>query len=249
MGVDTSSHVAEHNLDSIQRKHRGRSWVEGARVVAILTLTLGCIIALASFVFPGTRPVIVTAGGLGWLFLSAFVLFFFRDAKPQPPLAAGVILSPAHGTIDYIDTTTEERFLKGPARRISIYLSLLNVHVQHAPASSTVEFLQHFPGRWSRAIRRDASLRNEHLLVGLAFGAGRTMALRLISGIWVRRIVPWIEHGQHLTRGERIGLIRFGSRVDVLLPLDAQITVEPGDRVRGGETILARFDAPFDSRT
>jgi phosphatidylserine decarboxylase len=128
-----------------------------------------------------------------------------------------------------------------PARRISIYLSLRNVHVQHAPVSGSVEVLQHFPGRRSRAIRRDASLRNEHLFVGLSFGEGRTMALRLISGIWVRRIVPWISRGQQIICGERIGLIRFGSRVDVFLPLDAQVSVRPGDKVRGGETILARF--------
>jgi phosphatidylserine decarboxylase len=105
-----------------------------------------------------------------------------------------------------------------------------------------VEFLQRFPGRWSRAIRRDASLRNEHLLLGLKFGQERSMAVRMISGIWVRRIVPWIAPGQNVLGGERIGIIRFGSRVDVFLPLDARVRVNPGDRVRGGETILAQFE-------
>jgi phosphatidylserine decarboxylase len=215
------------------------------KVVSILGLAFALIAVFALAALPAKVWEIGIAGGLAWIVCAAFVLFFFRDANPHPPGESGVILSPAHGTIDYIDTATETQFLNGPARRISIYLSLLNVHVQHAPVSGSVEVLQHFPGRWSRAIRRDASLRNEHLLVGLTFDEGRRMALRLISGIWVRRIVPWIARGQQVVCGERIGLIRFGSRVDVFLPLSAQVSVMPGDRVRGGETILARFQEQF----
>ena len=211
------------------------------KVVVALGLAFGLITVLTLAALPAEARVIGVVGGLAWLVCAAFVLWFFRDANPRPPAEPGVVLSPAHGTIDYLDTTAEAHFLNGPARRISIYLSLLNVHVQHAPVSGSVEVLQHFPGRWSRAIRREASLRNEHLLVGLSFGDGRKMVLRLISGIWVRRIVPWISCGQRIVRGERIGLIRFGSRVDVFLPLDAQVIVKPGDKVRGGETILARF--------
>jgi phosphatidylserine decarboxylase len=214
------------------------------KVAGLLGLALALIGVIALAAMPARAWAIGSAAGIAWIVSSAFVLFFFRDANPHPTGEPGLVLSPAHGTIDYIDTTAETHFLNGPARRISIYLSLLNVHVQHAPASGSIEFLQHFPGRWSRAIRRDASLRNEHLLVGLALGDGRNIALRLISGIWVRRIVPWIERGQRVASGERIGLIRFGSRVDVFLPLNAQVSVAPGDRVRGGETILARFPEP-----
>ena len=224
---------------AVQHKHRARSWVEGLKVVGALGIAFALIGMLALATFPPKASAIGIIGGLAWMTCSAFVLFFFRDASPHPTNERGAILSPAHGTIDYIDTTTETHFLSGPAQRISIYLSLLNVHVQHSPVSGNVEMLQHFPGRWSRARRRDASLRNEHLLIGLSFGEGRTMALRLISGIWVRRIVPWIDPGQSVLYGERIGLIRFGSRVDVFLPLDARIRVKPGDKVRGGETVLA----------
>jgi phosphatidylserine decarboxylase len=210
------------------------------KVVGVLGL-LAWIAAAGLAAVPGqiSNPWIVA--GVAWLFCGAAVLCFFRDAKPRPPDEPGVILAPAHGTIDYIDTTTEDRFLNGSAQRVSIYLSLLDVHVQHAPISGSIELVQHFAGRWSRARRRDASLRNEHLLVGVSSGEGRKLALRLISGIFVRRIVPWITRGQHVLSGERIGLIRFGSRVDVFLPLDAQMLVRPGDKVRGGETILARL--------
>jgi len=240
--MDTSTHIPipSPDLVAVQQKHRGRSLVEGMKIVAILGLTFALILALTWIALPSQTWVTGIVAGLA-LVSGAFVLYFFRDANPHPPVEAGVILSPAHGIVDYIDTATETHFLKEPACRISIYLSLLNVHVQHAPVSGSIEVLQHFPGRWSRAIRREASLRNEHLLVGLTFADGRSMALRLISGIWVRRIVPWITPGQSVVGGERIGLIRFGSRVDVFLPLTAQVSVKPGDRVRGGETILARF--------
>jgi len=226
---------------AVGQKHRGRSVIEGWKVVALLTLAWAVIAALAWAAWPARAWPIGMACGLAWSICVSFVFYFFRDAEPHPPSEPGTILSPAHGTIDYIDTSTEASFLNGPARRISIYLSLLNVHVQHAPVSGGVAFLQHFPGCWSRARRRDASLRNEHLLVGLDVGEGRHVAIRMISGIWVRRIVPWIACGQRVMRGERIGLIRFGSRVDVFLPLNAMVKVAPGDRVRGGETVLARF--------
>ena len=240
MSAGPPGSVSDQDLAAIQQKYRGRSLIEGTKVVAILVLLFALTAGLAWLVVPARLGVIGVAAGLACLGM-AFVLFFFRDANPRPPDEPGLILSPAHGTVDYIDTTAETHFLNGPARRISIYLSLLNVHVQHAPVSGNVEFLQHFPGRWSRAIRRDASLRNEHLLIGLSFGDGRRMALRMISGIWVRRIVPWVSRGERIVGGERIGLIRFGSRVDVFLPVSAQVNVKPGDKVRGGETILGRL--------
>jgi phosphatidylserine decarboxylase len=215
--------------------------LEGLKVVAVLGLVCAVTGLLISVAIPA-KVEIGLGAGLAWLAGASFVLWFFRDASPRPPFDCGAILSPAHGTVDYIDTSAEMRFLGGSARRISIYLSLFNVHVQHAPVSGRVELLQHFPGRWSRAIRRDSSLRNEHLMVGLTSDEGPSIVIRMISGIWVRRIVPWIIHGERVTSGQRIGLIRFGSRVDVFLPLNAQVNVKPGDRVRGGETILARLD-------
>jgi phosphatidylserine decarboxylase len=237
-----ASSLSAQDLAAVQHKHRGRSLLEGLKVIAVLGLILAFVGVLAVATIPRKGWEIGLVTGLSWLAGASFVLCFFRDAGPQPSAEHGVILSPAHGTIDYIDSSSETRFLNGPARRISIYLSLLNVHVQHAPVSGTVEVLQHFPGRRSRAIRRDSSLRNEHLLVGLPSAEGRNIAVRMISGIWVRRIVPWIACGQRVTCGERIGLIRFGSRVDVFLPLDAHVNVKPGDRVRGGQTILGRFE-------
>ena len=246
MRAHTCHSIPDHHLAAVQRTHRGRSQVDGMKITAALGLAFALTAVFALVAVPAQAWTIGMAAGLAWFTCAAFILFFFRDANPHPPGEAGVILSPAHGTIDYIDIATETIFLNGPARRISIYLSLLNVHVQYAPASANVGVLQHFPGRWSRAKRREASLRNEHLLVGFTSGDGHKFALRLISGIWVRRIVPWIARDQRVVGGERIGLIRFGSRVDVFLPLSAQVSVQPGDKVRGGETILARFAGAQD---
>src|SRR5262245_39409561 len=141
-----ASSVSVQHLAAVRQKHRGRSWLDGLKMVGRLTLVVGLGATLALISLPATVRLVGTLAGLVWLAGAAFVLFFFRDANPQPPEEPGAILSPAHGTIDYIDTTTETGFLNGPARRISIYLSLFNVHVQHAPASGNVELLQHFPG-------------------------------------------------------------------------------------------------------
>jgi phosphatidylserine decarboxylase len=243
MEVGAQKMLVDEKADLVRDKHRGRSWVEGLKVVAIVSILFILVAFLVVLALPGrTWETIIAASGV-LVVCAACVLIFFRDADPHPPNDVGVILSPSHGTIDYIDTTTESQFLNGTVRRISIYLSLKNVHVQNAPATGSVDVVRHFPGRWSRAIRRDASLRNEHLLVGLTLDGGQRIALRLISGIVVRRIVPWISPGQQVSGGERIGLIRFGSRVDVFLPLDWEVLVKPGDKVRGGETILARVPA------
>ena len=243
MEVGAQKVIVDEKADPVRDTHRGRSWLEGCKVVAIVGIVFTLFVVLLAVAVPSWTKGIIIAAGLAFLGCAACVLIFFRDADPHPPAETGVILSPSHGTIDYVDTTTESQFLNGTVRRISIYLSLKNVHVQHAPVTGSVDVVRHFPGRWSRAIRRDASLRNEHLLVGLTLDGGQRIALRLISGIVVRRIVPWISPGQQVIGGERIGLIRFGSRVDVFLPLDWQVTVKPGDKVRGGETILARVAA------
>jgi phosphatidylserine decarboxylase len=233
----------------VDPKHRGRSLLEGFKIIFLSGIILGtlAVVLMNAFSAPqsGSILMLMTAGA--WAFWSCLVLFFFRDADPHPPLEPGVIVSPAHGTVDYVDETEEKHFMEGRSHRVSIYLSLRDVHVQNAPISGKVEFLKHFPGRFARAIRRDASLRNDHLLIGFALEPRRKMAIRLTAGVVVRRILPWIGQGQFVGRGERISLICFGSRVDVFLPLAAEITVNPGDKLRGGETIIARLPEEIPS--
>ncbi|MCI0534102.1 MAG: phosphatidylserine decarboxylase [Verrucomicrobiales bacterium] len=228
---------------SVNQKHRGRSIVEGLKIISLSGIILGTIgVALiVGFSAPPSGSILMMMMVGVWAFWSCLVIFFFRDTDPHPPFEPGVIVSPAHGTVDYVDETEEKHFMEGRAHRVSIYLSLRDVHVQNAPIAGKVEFLKHFPGRFARAIRRDASLRNDHLLIGFAFAPHRKMAIRLTAGVVVRRVLPWIEQGQFVARGERISLICFGSRVDVFLPSSAEVVVNPGDKLRGGETIIARL--------
>lgn len=176
-----------------------------------------------------------------WVVFSVFCLWFFRDPSPRVPRDANVIVSPAHGKVDVIDETTESDFIGGPCRRVSIFLSLVAVHVQKAPVSGKVTYLKHTPGQFLSALKLDSATENENVLLGIesAERAGEKVAVRLIAGVLARRIVPWIAAGDEIARGERVSLIQFGSRVDLYLPLTAQVRVRLGDHVRGGETVLA----------
>jgi len=172
---------------------------------------------------------------------SLFSLWFFRDPNPRVPGDSNAIVAPAHGKVDVIDETTESQFVGGPCRRISIFLSVIEVHVQQAPVAGKISCLKHTPGEFMSALKLDSAARNENVLIGFDSSErpGEKIAVRLIAGVLARRIVPWITPGDEVERGERISLIQFGSRVDIYLPPSAQIRVKLGDKVRGGETVIA----------
>ena len=176
-----------------------------------------------------------------WILLSGFILYFFRDPTPVVPTLPGIIVSPGHGTVDFIGETTEPEYVGGKCKRVSIFLSIFDVHIQNAPVSGQVEFMKHTSGQFVNAMRLESSATNENLLIGFHTPEGRKISIRLIAGLIARRIVPWVQEYETVEQGERISLIQFGSRVDIYLPLDADIAVRPGDKVRGGETILAKY--------
>ena len=175
------------------------------------------------------------------LLFAVFTLYFFRDPNPRVPVGANLVLSPAHGKVDVIDTTTELLFMGGECRRISIFLSVIDVHVQHAPVGGKVAFLKYTIGHFLNALKTESALHNENVLLG--FEATEPLVgkvgVRLIAGVIARRIVPYVQQGEEVVRGDRISLIQFGSRTDVYLPANAKIKVSLGDHVVGGETVLA----------
>lgn len=179
-----------------------------------------------------------------WVLFSLFTLFFFRDPTPRVPSEARVVVAPAHGKVDLIDTTEEPRFMGGPCQRVSIFLSVFNVHVQNAPVAGTVRYFKYTEGKFLNAMKADSAAHNENALIGIEASdpAGAKIGVRLIAGLIARRIVPWVTVGETVERGERISLIQFGSRVDVYLPKEARVRVMTGQKVVGGETILASFD-------
>src|SRR5947208_7346727 len=171
------------------------------------------------------------------VFLALFVFSFFRDPDRVIPAEPGAVVSPADGRVVVV---TEEENAGRPGQRLSVFLAIWNVHVNRAPASGTITNLDYRPGKFLAAMRERASLENEQNVFTLSTEAGE-MVFKQIAGLIARRVVSWKKPGESVLRGERVGLVRFGSRVDIWLPQDAQISVKVGDTVHGGSSVLARW--------
>jgi len=171
--------------------------------------------------------------------LAAFVLYFFRDPERAVPAGPGLVVSPADGRVVVV---TDEQNAGRPGKRISIFLAIWNVHVNRSPTAGTITKLDYKPGKFMVAARERASLENEQNIISLATGAGEIM-FKQIAGLIARRVVCWKKQGDSVARGERIGLVRFGSRVDLWVPRDSEILVSVGDNVTGGSSVLARWPA------
>jgi phosphatidylserine decarboxylase len=193
---------------------------------------------------------LLVLGGMGFLlkwyiaawvlvFLAAFVFSFFRNPERVIPAEAGAVVAPADGRVVVV---TEEENAGRAGKRISIFLAIWNVHVNRAPADGTITKLEYRPGKFLAAMRERASLENEQNVFTLSTEAGE-MVFKQIAGWIARRVVSWKKAGERVARGERIGLVRFGSRVDVWLPKEAEILVKLGESVKGGSSVLARWPA------
>src|ERR1700677_2441182 len=179
--------------------------------------------------------------GFVWVLFSLSTVYFFRDPNARTPVQPGVVVSPAHGKVDVVEQLTDSQFPGGPCHRISIFLSVIDVHVQNAPVSGKIDCIVHTAGQFINALRAESATHNENVLIGFVSTEtpGEKIGLRLIAGVLARRIIPFIKVGDELGRGDRISLIQFGSRCDLYLPLRYKINVKLGDKVVGGETIMA----------
>ena len=221
-------------------KHAGQARRAAFKLVFLAWLgvvLIGCSSLLAHFL----SAKIFGAIAVVWALFVVFTFYFFRDPTARTPAMHGLVVSPGHGKVDVVDRLEDAPFVGGPCHRISIFLSLLDVHVQNAPVSGRVHCVVHTPGKFLSALRADAALYNENVLIGFDSSEliGEKIGLRLIAGVLARRIVPFVQVGDELGRGERISLIQFGSRCDLYLPLRYEIKVKLGDKVVGGETIVA----------
>lgn len=227
-------------------KHKGKARRAAMRLIWMtLVVLLAAMLAGLLAQFLGALVLALSTVMIAvWALFVLFTLYFFRDPEARVPAGAGLVVSPGHGKVDLVDTFTEPRFLGGECQRISIFLSVLDVHVQNAPVTGRVALLKHQSGQYLSALRSDCGLHNENVLLGIEADdpAGEKIGVRLIAGVLARRIIPWVEAGDEIVRGGRISLIQFGSRVEVYLPLRAKVRVKTGDRVVGGETILAVFE-------
>ena len=227
-------------------KHAGKAQQAGLRLIllslgALLVLLAVGVLAkvIGSFVVGMASTLVML-----WILFTVFTLYFFRDPEPQAPSDRAAIVSPAHGTVDVVDETAEAEFMGGPCKRISIFLSVFNVHVQRAPVSGKIVFQKHTHGQFVSATRSDCGSFNENVLLGFApvEFPDRKIGVRLVAGLIARRIIVWAGAGETVPRSERISLIQFGSRADVYLPLRAKVHCQLGDKVKGGETIIAAFE-------
>ena len=180
----------------------------------------------------------------GWLavafgVLTCFVFWFFRDPERPIPTGAGLIVAPADGKIVQIREEQEERFLHGRAIRISIFLNIFDVHVNRTPIAGVITEVQYKRGKFLVASREAASAENEQNTVSVD-GDGTRAVFKQIAGLIARRIVFNKKPGDHVALGERVGLIKFGSRVDVELGPDWEIVVQPGVHVSAGSSVIAR---------
>jgi phosphatidylserine decarboxylase len=171
--------------------------------------------------------------------LTAFTAFFFRDPERNIPSGEGAFVSPADGRVCQI-IETEDPYCGGRVRQVSIFLNVFNVHVNRVPAQGLVEVVKYNPGKFLAAWDHKASLDNEQTRVGINCGTCKIL-VRQIAGLVARRVVCNLSEGQRVLRGQRFGLIRFGSRTDILLPLHAVIKVKVGDAVKGGSSIIAEI--------
>ena len=179
-------------------------------------------------------PLIWLAGVSGLLLL--FVLNFFRDPERTIPNEEGVIVSPGDGKIVEI-VEEKDPMLDGPYRRVSIFLNVFNVHVQRVPVGGRIEQIKYNEGKFLNAASHKASLKNEQNAMIIDTGKQKVL-VKQIAGLIARRIVCWAKEGDNYSLGQRYGLIRFGSRVDLFLPLSAEVKVSLGDHVSGGTSII-----------
>jgi phosphatidylserine decarboxylase len=190
----------------------------------------GCVLAAGVIVWLAAWPYAMPA-----LLLAAFFLQFFRDPERQIPTDPGAVLSPGDGKVTDVSTVSVGGVLKS---RISIFLSVFDVHVNRSPIGGVIRDVRYQRGKFLNAMGANSAEENEQNIVTVE-GEGRTVIFKQIAGLLARRIVFDRKVGDTVARGERIGLIKFGSRVDVLLDRDAALQVKPGDRVKGGASILA----------
>jgi phosphatidylserine decarboxylase len=227
-------------------KHSGKARKAGLKLILItlllvvLVLVFGFFATAIGIVVAAVWPFVVAL----WMLFALFTLYFFRDPNPRIPAGTKLILAPAHGKVDVIDVTREIQFMGGECKRVSIFLSVVDVHVQNAPVSGKVAFSKYSQGQFLNALKVESASFNENLLLGFEASEvpGGKVGVRLIAGLIARRIVDFVKQGDVVQAGDRISLIQFGSRADVYLPLTANIKVNLGDRVVGGVTVLASFE-------
>ena len=204
-------------------------------------IAIAAVLALVALIFASRR-----GGWPSWVLtavmvvIAVWVAYFFRDPERSGARGDRVVTAPADGKVVLITEVDEPAFIHGRALRVSIFMNVFNVHVNRYPVSGTVKYVQYNPGKFLNAAVEKSSLENEQRSVGIESGPYRIL-VRQIAGLIARRIVTYSRTGERVEQGERMGLIRFGSRVDIFLPTDAQVQVKIGELTTAGTTVVAEL--------
>jgi len=212
----------------------------------VVDRAVGVPIVKEGFPFLGIGAgVALLLGLLGWTVvavaaagLTLFAAWFFRNPARVIPQGSGLVVAPGDGTVIAIEEEFESRFLKDRSVRLTIFLNVFDVHVNRIPCEGVVEDIQYQRGAFLLASNPEATLKNEQNALFLRTAQGAKVLCVQVAGLIARRIVCWLSPGERVMRGERFGLIRFGSRMDTYLPLGTELKVAVGQRVKGGETIV-----------
>ncbi len=205
--------------------------------IIITTFVIVLALVISYVIFPGK---ILGILAILTAVLAVFNLFFFRDPVRNIPTGKNLILSPADGTVIKIDEIEEKEYFKARVQRLSIFLSVFNVHVNRIPVSGTIDFYRHKKGKFNAAFDHKASEENEQSIIGIDSN-GKHILFTLIAGVIARRVITNVKAGDQVIAGERFGLIRYGSRVDMYFPPEVNIRVKLRDKVKGGESIIGEF--------
>jgi phosphatidylserine decarboxylase len=173
--------------------------------------------------------------------IALWVAYFFRDPERTGERGDKLVVAPADGRVVHLVEVDESTFMNGPATRISIFMNVFSVHVNRYPMSGTVRHVRRQAGRFLNAATLESSVENEQVSVGLELRSGARILVRQIAGLVARRIHTYSQEGEEVDQGDRMGMIRFGSRVDVFLPTSARVKVSVGDRTFAGVTVLAEL--------
>lgn len=212
---------------------------EGIKIIRAVLLTL-IILNGGVFLLAGTAPAAWATLAASAVFL-AFILRFFRNPARRAPIVPGTVYAPADGKIVQIEDTLEDEYLKDRRIKVSIFMSVWDVHINWFPLSGTISYYRYHPGKYLVARHPKSSLLNERNTIGIQNAEYGEIVVRQIAGTVARRIVSYAEPAREISSGEELGFIRFGSRVDVFLPPESNILVSPGQKVRGVLTPIAEL--------
>ena len=212
---------------------------EGYKIIAVSFIIIGFIIGLICFFNGNTLTSIISSCAGIVIFL--FITSFFRSPNRKTNLDADSVLASADGTIVIIDEVYEGEYLKEKCIQVSIFMSIFNVHVNWFPISGIVEYFKYHPGKYLVAWHPKSSEKNERTTIVVRHESGHKVLFRQIAGYVARRIVCYAKVGNQVEQGAQTGFIKFGSRIDLFLPLGSEILVEKGDKIKGKQTIIAEL--------